>query len=206
MNYLTRRLTDFSQVESLYKSRLVKDFAEDERKPLSSMKESWEKGTYDCYGLFDDEKIVGYAFFVRNGKYCLLDYFAIKEDRRNEGLGSIFLKQLSLNMEEERCVIVEVEDPDQANSFDDKTLRNRRLQFYLRNGYSETTLKSSVFGVAYRLLEASNGVPHAAGDICAAYTDIYRSTLPDRFFQTQFAVSEKKTKTKETEYENRSNL
>ena len=192
MNYLTKRLTDFRQVESLYKSRLVKDFVENERKPLSSMKESWEKEKYECYGLFDGEKIVGYAFFVRNGKYCLLDYFAIKEDRRNEGLGSIFLKQLAVGMEKERCVIVEVEDPDRANSLDDKTLRNRRLQFYMRNGYLKTALTSSVFGVAYRLLEDSNGVPHAARDICAAYTDIYRSTLPDRFFQTQFSVAEDK--------------
>ena len=190
MNYITHRLMDFRQVESLYKSRLAKDFAEDERKPLSAMKESWEKGQYDCYGLFDGEEIVGYAFFVRNGKYFLLDYFAIKEDRRNEGLGSIFLKQLADGMEKERCVIVEVEDPDKANNCDDKALRNRRLHFYLRNGYLKTALTSSVFGVAYRLLEASNGVPHAARDISAAYTDIYRSTLPDNFFQTRFSVSE----------------
>ena len=190
MNYLTRRLTDFSQVESLYKSRLVKDFAEDERKPLSSMKESWEKGTYDCYGLFDGEKIVGYAFFVRNGKYFLLDYFAIKEDRRNEGLGSIFLKQLTACMEKEKSVIVEVEDPNQANSFAEKTLRNRRLQFYLRNGYMETTLESSVFGVSYRLLEASSSVPHSARNIRDAYIELYRSILPAEFFRTQFSVSD----------------
>ena len=190
MTYITRKLTDFSQVESLYKSRLVKDFTEDERKPLSSMKESWEKGNYDCYGLFDSAEIVGYAFFVRNGKYFLLDYFAVKKDRRNEGLGSIFLNQLAVGMEKERCVIVEVEDPDEARNFDEKTLRSRRLRFYLRNGYLETTLKSSVFGVSYLILEASDSVSHAAGDICAAYTDIYRNTLPEKYFQTRFSVSE----------------
>ena len=190
MNYITQRLTDFRQVDSLYKSRLVKDFAEDERKPLSSMKESWEKGNYDCYGLFEGEEILGYAFFVSNGDNCLLDYFAIKEDRRNEGLGSIFLKRLAACMEKEKCVIVEVEDPDQANSFDDKTLRNRRLQFYLRNGYLKTTLTSSVFGVSYRLLEGSNGVPHSAKNIRTAYIELYRSILPEEFFETQFSVSD----------------
>ena len=190
MIYKTRRLTDFRQVEKLYKSRLESDFAEDELKPLSAMKKSWEEGNYDCYGVFEGEEILGYAFFVSNGDNCLLDYFAIKEDRRNEGLGSIFLKQLTACMEKEKYVIVEVEDPNQANSFDEKTLRNRRLQFYLRNGYMETTLKSSVFGVSYRLLEASNSVPHSARNIRTAYIELYRSILPEEFFQTQFSVSD----------------
>lgn len=92
-------------------------------------------------------------------------------------------------MEKEKCVIVEVEDPDRANSFDDKTLRNRRLQFYLRNGFMETTLKCSVFGVSYRLLEASASVPQSAGSIRAAYIELYRSILPEEFFQTQFSVA-----------------
>ena len=55
MIYKTRRLTDFRQVEKLYKSRLESDFAEDELKPLSAMKKSWEEGNYDCYGLFYGE-------------------------------------------------------------------------------------------------------------------------------------------------------
>ena len=38
MTYKTQRLTDFSQVGKLYKSRLESDFAEDELKPLSVMK------------------------------------------------------------------------------------------------------------------------------------------------------------------------
>ena len=190
MIYKTRRLTDFRQVEKLYKSRLESDFAEDELKPLSAMKKSLEEGNYDCYGLFEGEESLGYAFFVSNGDNCLLDYFAIKEDQRNEGLGSIFLNQLAVGMEKERCVIVEVEDPDEARNFDEKTLRSRRLRFYLRHGYLETTLKSSVFGVPYLILEASDSVSHAAGDICAAYTDIYRDTLPEKYFQTRFSVSE----------------
>lgn len=190
MKYITRKLTSFHQVESLYRSRLVKDFADDERKPLAAMRASWEKGNYACYGLFDGEEIAGYAFFIRCGKSCMLDYFAIREDRRNEGLGSVFLKQLAAAMENEECVIIEVEDPDEALSFEDKTQRTRRLQFYLRNGCLKTALKSTVFGVPYRILEASNGAPHTAGELSAAYTDIYRSTLPEAFFQTQFSVSE----------------
>ena len=89
------QLTDFAQVEALYKTRLKKDFARNELRPLVSLHRSWEKDAYDCYGLFCGEEILGYAFFVRLGKHYLLDYLAIAEGHRDEGLGSLFLRQLA---------------------------------------------------------------------------------------------------------------
>ena len=129
----TRRLTEFSQVEALYNTRLKKDFVRNELKPLISMRRSWEKNAYDCYGLFCGEEILGYAFFVRLGKRCLFDYLAIAEEHRNEGLGSRFLRQLADCLGEADCVVVEVEDPDSAEDEEQRRQRQRRLQFYLRN-------------------------------------------------------------------------
>ena len=61
---VTLRLSSFSQVDALYRTRLKKDFARNELKPLSSIRRSWKKGAYDCYGLFDGDEILGYAFFA----------------------------------------------------------------------------------------------------------------------------------------------
>ena len=36
-----RRLTDFAQVEALYQTRLKKDFARKELRPLASLRRSW---------------------------------------------------------------------------------------------------------------------------------------------------------------------
>ena len=38
-----RQLTDFAQVEALYKTRLKKDFARNELRPLVSLRRSWER-------------------------------------------------------------------------------------------------------------------------------------------------------------------
>ena len=182
----TRRITEFAQIEQLYKSRLKKDFARNELKPLSAIRRAWDRNAYDCYGLFCAEEILGYAFFVRLGKTYLFDYLGIEAGRRGTGLGSIFLRQLAACLTDADCVVGEVEDPDRAGSAEERTLRERRLAFYLRNGYRSTGLKALVFGVDYCILELPVGRAHTADELRAIYAGIYRSLLPGPFFRTQF--------------------
>ena len=177
---VARQLTDFAQVEALYEERLKKDFVRSELRPLSSMRRSWERSAYDCYGLFDGDEILGYAFFVRLGNNYLLDYLAIAEERRDEGLGSAFLRRLADGMKEANCMVVEVEDPDRAGDAESRAIRERRLQFYLRNGYRDTELRSVVFGVAYRILEVPTAGTHPTGELREVYRELYRSILPGR--------------------------
>ncbi len=183
-----RRLTDFNQIEYLYKSRLKKDFARNELKPLASMRRSWEKGSYDCFGLFNGPEVQGYAFYVRLGNDYLLDYLAITDDYRGQGLGSVFLRQLAICMADAQCIIVEVEDPEQASDAETGTQRERRLRFYLHSGYLMSDVTSRVFGVPYRLLEFPVTGPHSTDKLRSVYTEIYRDTLPAVFFRTQFQV------------------
>ena len=184
----TRRLTDFAQVEALYRSRLKKDFAPNELRPLSSLRRSWEKDAYDCRALFDGEEILGYAFFVRLGNNYLLDYFGIAEGRRDEGLGSLFLQQLAEILKNADCVVCEVEDPDRTENAEERETRERRLQFYMRAGYLPTELRSVVFGAEYRLLEAPAGRAHTTEELREIYTALARSILSAFFFRTQFRV------------------
>ena len=186
----TRRLKDFAQVEALYRTRLKKDFVRNELKPLISMRRSWEKNAYDCYGLYDGEEILGYAFFVRLGNSALLDYLAIAEEHRGEGLGTVFLRQLSACLRETDCVLVEVEDPEKAADGETRLQRERRRQFYLRGGWRETGLCSVLFGADYRILEIPRGQEHSAEQLRQVYTELYRSCLPGFFFRTRFRVWE----------------
>ena len=184
----TRRITDFTQVELLYQTRMKNDFVRNELKPLSSIRRAWKKNSYDCYGLFDGDEILGYAFFVRLGNNLLFDYLAIAEKYRDSGLGSIFLRQLADCLADADCVVGEVEDPEQADDADIRALRERRLQFYLRNGYLKTDLTSTVFGVNYWILEIPVAKSHTTEELRAVYTDIYRNILPLWFFRRQFHV------------------
>ena len=184
----THRLTEFSQVAALYRSRVKKDFARNERKPLRAMRRSWDEGSYECYGLFDGDEIIGYAFFVRHGETYLFDYLAIAEEHRSEGYGSLFLRQLADCLQGASCVIGEVEHPEKAPDEDARLLRERRLRFYLRSGYLKTDVTSQVFGVDYQILEVPTGAPHSAEEIRQTYDELYRKILPPFFYQTQFKV------------------
>lgn len=188
MTLQTQRLTKFAQIAQLYRDRMKKDFARNERKPLSAIRRAWKQGVYDCYGLMDGNEMLGYAFFVRQGENLLFDYLAIAEQHRSEGLGSIFLQQLADCLQTAGCVVGEVEDPDKAKDEEARRLRERRMQFYLRNGYRKTDVTSSVFGVDYRILEVPTGTTHTAEEIQTIYTELYRSILPAIFFRTQFRV------------------
>ena len=188
MSVLTQRLTDFSQIAYLYNTRLKRDFPKNELKSLDAMQRSWLRDAYDCYGLVDGNNVLGYAFFVRRGRDYLLDYLAIVEGHRDEGLGSLFIRQLTDCIQGADCVVCEVEDPEKAEDGETRRQRDRRRQFYLKNGYRETELTSTVFGVNYRILEIPTGTEHTDEQLCAAYTGLYRSTLPDRFFRTEFKV------------------
>lgn len=183
---VTKQLTSFNQVERLYSERLQKDFARDEIKPLASMRRAWKNGIYDCYGLFSEDKILGYAFFVRLGRDYLLDYLAVEEHHRDEGLGSLFLRQLAECLAEADRVVCEVEDPDTAEDKMTCAQRERRLEFYLRSGYRKTSVTAEVFGVDYRILELSLGGLHSDEQLRDVYTEFYRATLPAIFFRTCF--------------------
>ena len=111
------------------------------------------------------------------------------QNNRDQGLGGLFLSQLASCIRDADCIVGEVEDPDRAEDEETRELRLRRLQFYLRCGYRQTALRSTVFGADYRILEVPTGREHTTEELKTIYTELYRSTLPALFFRTQFRVT-----------------
>ena len=188
----TRRITDIDLVRRVYDERMRRDFARNELRSWESIRRSWERDAYLCYGLYAGEELLGYAFFVRletgGGCDCLFDYLAVAEEYRDQGLGSRFLRQLSGCVPEARCIVGEVEDPEAARDPEDRRQRERRVRFYLRAGYLDTGVTSRLFGVDYRILEVPVGPPHSPAEIRGVYTELYRSILPPAMFRTCFAL------------------
>ena len=188
----TKKLADIAEIESIYRTRMKEDFAPDELRPLSAIVQAWEKGIYDCYVLTDRKAILGYACFVRKDNSYLFDYLAISAEHRGEGWGTVFLRQLADCFQGADCIVEEVEDPDAATDEEMRNLRERRMKFYLRNGYRLTGVRARVFGVDYQILEVPTGRDYEAEEIAGIYTELYRSILPEPFFQTQFMVFKNK--------------
>lgn len=142
------------EVRSIYHAYLLSDFPPAEVKPMSRIEEMWNHGIYGAYGLYEKEELAGYALFVipPEGNVILLDYFAICSDKRCGGYGSKFLKLLAENIKDRQGILLEVENPEFAIDEESKTLMERRIGFYERNGLNLTDVSSCLFTVEYRTM------------------------------------------------------
>ena len=176
------------QVEFIYKTSMMFDFTDEERKPVSMILEAMDKGVYECLGLMEEEEILGYAFFYKMDKDYLFDFLAMTRGNRNKGYGSKFLEYCAEYYKDANSIIGEVEDPDFAKSDEERQLRERRMGFYFRNGYRETGVKTSLFSVDFIVIELLIDRPHSKEEVEALYMAHYKSMLPPDKFATKVRI------------------
>ena len=185
-----RKLTLLSELESIYNTCMIRDFPPNERRPLASLAAGWNRDEYDCYGLYEGNELLAYAFFVRlpgkSGFNYLFDYLAVCEGHRGEGIGSAFLRLLSGRIQNAECIVGEMEDPDAPCEGQERAIREKRRRFYMRAGFLDTDVRACVFGVDYLLFEVPTKRAHTKDEIREIYTSLYRSILLPPFFETQF--------------------
>ena len=177
MNVMDLKTLTKDQLSNLYNDRMRKDFPPSELKPLFVMLDAVDKLIYEALGLYDGEEMVGYSCLVKEGTDSLVDYLAIYPEKRNGGIGSIFVKLLYDHIDSAGSFIIEVEDPDYARDDEDRKLRIRRMDFYLRNGCFDTGVRTKCFGVEFIILKM--GKEKLEKQKCwEAYSSIYRAILP----------------------------
>ena len=182
------RCLSLPEVRNIYATRMAGDFPPEEIKPLSAIEALIERGQYVCYGFPEDDTLA-YAFFVKLGRWALLDYYAVQQDRRGEGLGSRCLGALIAGpLRSFDCVLAEVDDPDFVGDAEERVHRERRIRFYLRNGLRETGVRASAFGAKFRILALPVGERRDDSTIRQIYSDLYRSFLPDWMYKSQVRV------------------
>lgn len=146
----------------IYSQYLTKHFPADEVKPLKSINRMWDMGAYSAYAMWDGDAatrdgdadrsaLIGYAFFA-TAPACdliLLDYFAILDLYRGQGLGSLFLQELKNLLPDYKGILIETEDIDRAQNEAELQTRRKRDLFYEKNGALRTGVKGTVYGVHY---------------------------------------------------------
>ena len=143
-----RRL-EFETVEEIYHNHLVFDFIEAEQKPLDFMKRLYEKGLYECFGLYDQGEFRGYAFFCKSSDdstSVLLDYYVVVNGHRGQGTGSRFMDLLKQEYKDYDQIIGEVEVVDPKLDAKEYEIRKRRQNFYFKNQWVMTELDVTLFG------------------------------------------------------------
>lgn len=176
------------EVETIYNTFMVNDFPADELKPLDRIIISMDNGIYECLGYFDGDELTSYALFVILDKNYLLDYFAVLDGKRNEGLGSAFLKELSGDyLKGNKSFIIEVENPEFAESQDERNLMERRIGFYYRNGFKNTGIKAKLWSANFLIMVPQNS-DYATEDIRKNYISFYKNTLPPEMFRNNVFI------------------
>ena len=123
-------------------------FPRNERKPFAIIRRMRKEGRTDLWLADQDGHFVGLAATINGEKDILLDYLAVHEKHRSQGVGSTMLQAL-LTLYEGRGLFVEIEAADRDDPDGSKLLRK---QFYLRNGLENMHVVAILFGVRMELL------------------------------------------------------
>lgn len=109
-----------------------------ERVPYEALLYSSETGISDHLAFLDGDLFVGMAHVIKDKEAPCLLYFAVDPSFRGEGYGSSALYLLD-TLYPDKKIFLHVEDPEEKNT--DKKLRQKRMQFYLKNGLHLTKHK-----------------------------------------------------------------
>lgn len=149
-SFTVKKLSE-SQILSVYTEIAVRHFPEDELKPAPMIERLLSEGCYEGMGLFTGDKLAGYALFVHapGNRILLLDYYAILEEYRESGMGSLFLQKMREGFPGCAAILIETEEEEAATGEAERIQRVRRNAFYLKNGCRRTLVRSRLFGVDF---------------------------------------------------------
>lgn len=160
----------FPQVKALYESA----FPANERIPIKQLMDN--KIQREFFAFVDDingsPTLCGFSNSITRGTITNIVYFAVEPELRSRGYGSQILKTIREAHPDTRLVVdIEVEE----DSKDTKELefRERRRNFYQRNGFDAVPVDYHWQGEHYRLLTAGGAVTEQE------FRDFWKDVLKD---------------------------
>lgn len=184
---LILRQLNIEEMKYVYDTFMTEHFPDDELKPFQLIKSVYDQGCYDALGIIYNNKIIGYAYFVKIDNKYLFDYFGMIDQYRNLGIGSYMLDEIRTFYKDADCIIGEVEDYNLADP-EQRIIQERRYNFYLRNGCVDTGLKVLLFDVDYIIIILSSNREIPTDNIKNMYLNIYKHVLPDKLFSKKVKI------------------
>ncbi len=140
-----KNVIQWLRLHRLYQSA----FPANEKKPFSMIRSMQKKGKSDVWYCEENGKFAGLVITINGQEQILLDYLAVTQKSRGQGIGSQILKKMR-ELYAGKSVFLEIEIVrEDAENYEE---RKRRKQFYLSNGMSEMQVYVELFGVDMELL------------------------------------------------------
>lgn len=188
---ITMRMLNGAERAMVYTEHMTEAFPASELKPLAHIERLIAEQKYLTYGFYEEDELTGYAYFVKTEKAdaLLLDYFAVLSDRRSSGYGSRFLGKIKEEIGKEySAMLLEVENPEYAHDEENRALRERRIQFYLRNGMAHTGIWSRVLLDNYVIMAYETGDAMRQEDIAGQLDTLYEAMFDNKFYTQNTSI------------------
>ena len=156
---VTKKSPWLPQVKTLYESA----FPENERIPIKQLLDNKIKREF--WAFFDKEdgesgaapKFCGFSNSITHGSITNIVYFAVVPELRSRGYGSQILQVIREQHPDTR-IVVDIEVEEDSKDAEELERRNRRRDFYQRNGFDSSPFDYVWQGEHYRLLSAGGTV------------------------------------------------
>ena len=154
------------QVQALYESA----FPANERIPMKQLLD--DKIKREFWAFFDEETFCGFSNSISHSDITNIVYFAVVPELRSRGYGSKILQAIRKQHPDTR-IIVDIEVEEDSKDAEELKRRNRRREFYQRNGFDASPVDYVWQGEHYRLLSAGGTVTEKE------FRDFWKEILKD---------------------------
>ena len=148
---VTKKSPWLPQVKALYESA----FPANERIPIKHLLD--DKIKREFWAFFDGDLFCGFSNSITHGSITNIVYFAVVPELRSRGYGSQILQVIREQHPDTR-IVVDIEVEEDSKDAEELERRNRRRDFYLRNGFGSSPVDYVWQGEHYRLLTAGGTV------------------------------------------------
>ncbi len=149
MNVELRKVTtgfpDMKQLDEL----ALEAFPPEEYLAPEKVLELSQKSELDFWGVYDNDRFVGFCVTVLHRSMVYLFFLAITPENRSKGYGSLILSLLSDIYKSYQFTVDFEMVEENAPNYDQRV---KRKQFYMKNGFHETGHFLTYFGVSYEIL------------------------------------------------------
>lgn len=176
------RKMDLSEIREIYYGDMVRQFPDSERRSFGNIKDLTARGLYAGYGLYFEGEIRAYALIasIPGSGFYLLDYLAVPDPWKNRGYGSEILNRIRSVLAITDRVLIETEEPDVLQG-QERDIASKRLGFYRKNGFRETSIELDLFSVRYRLY-VNEKAEDSDDAIMYALEALYRAMIPPQLY------------------------